>query len=444
VNLRTLLAVAVLAALAAVTACQPIRGTLPRGLRPPALIQVDLAVDGSTVLRLRTPASSWRPGTVISTSLPVGSTGGDVVAFDIDANGSVELVQVTPAGGASALRAVQVQPPTGGLVIERLVALPAPGPGRLTAAIDLDDDGRTDLVSLRVDNASNGSAELSSVTAASDFSSGPSGELPITADGTWSGVATLDANGDCRSDLALVQAGDQPRLVVLDGSARFTRIIFDARPALGPALGPAVGTRQVISPDDDLGGSPSLWVLDTDGSGATSLRTLNASSGFASPSGAFPLPEASPSSRFAAPANPPLGGPVESIPVMGRDQMVSVGGMLVHRCIAGRVQRFLTEARAAGFALSGTGWRSTAEQGVLRRRACGARAATAPTEACRPPTAPVGLSMHERGLAVDLRVNGRSITSRASPAYRWIAANAGRFGLKNYPLEPWHWSTNGE
>ena len=51
--------------------------------------------------------------------------------------------------------------------------------------------------------------------------------------------------------------------------------------------------------------------------------------------------------------------------------------------------------------------------------------------------------MHERGLAVDLTVGGRAITSRSSPAFRWLAANAARYGFFNLPSEPWHWSVNG-
>jgi LAS superfamily LD-carboxypeptidase LdcB len=47
--------------------------------------------------------------------------------------------------------------------------------------------------------------------------------------------------------------------------------------------------------------------------------------------------------------------------------------------------------------------------------------------------------MHERGLAVDFA----SCSTRSNPCYRWLAANAARYGLFNLPSEPWHWSTNG-
>ena len=47
--------------------------------------------------------------------------------------------------------------------------------------------------------------------------------------------------------------------------------------------------------------------------------------------------------------------------------------------------------------------------------------------------------MHERGLAIDF-ANCRTHDTRA---FRWLDANAARFGFKNLPSEPWHWSTNG-
>jgi len=50
--------------------------------------------------------------------------------------------------------------------------------------------------------------------------------------------------------------------------------------------------------------------------------------------------------------------------------------------------------------------------------------------------------MHERGLAIDFTSNGAIVTSR-SPAFRWLRAHAGSYGLRNLSGEPWHWSTNG-
>jgi zinc D-Ala-D-Ala carboxypeptidase len=47
-----------------------------------------------------------------------------------------------------------------------------------------------------------------------------------------------------------------------------------------------------------------------------------------------------------------------------------------------------------------------------------------------------GKSMHGWGLAIDFNMNNR-------PLINWLADNAERFGFKNLPGEPWHYSTNG-
>ncbi len=65
-------------------------------------------------------------------------------------------------------------------------------------------------------------------------------------------------------------------------------------------------------------------------------------------------------------------------------------------------------------------------------------------------------SAHRTGLAIDLYLgaapgfapdssddaNRLFISER--PAYRWMVANAARFGFVNYPFEPWHWEWTGE
>ena len=65
-------------------------------------------------------------------------------------------------------------------------------------------------------------------------------------------------------------------------------------------------------------------------------------------------------------------------------------------------------------------------------------------------------SAHRTGLAMDLYVGqapgfgpdssadpNRAFMSR-TPTYRWLVANAGRFGFAPYPFEPWHWEWTGE
>lgn len=65
-------------------------------------------------------------------------------------------------------------------------------------------------------------------------------------------------------------------------------------------------------------------------------------------------------------------------------------------------------------------------------------------------------SPHRTGLAMDMYVGqapGYGPDSSADPnrlhmtktaTYRWLLANAGRFGFVNYPFEPWHWEWTGE
>ncbi|WP_293394913.1 M15 family metallopeptidase [Phenylobacterium sp. RIFCSPHIGHO2_01_FULL_69_31] len=65
-------------------------------------------------------------------------------------------------------------------------------------------------------------------------------------------------------------------------------------------------------------------------------------------------------------------------------------------------------------------------------------------------------SAHRTGLAADIYVGqapGYGPDSTADPnrlfmtrtaTYRWLLANAHRFGFVNYPFEPWHWEWTGE
>ena len=65
-------------------------------------------------------------------------------------------------------------------------------------------------------------------------------------------------------------------------------------------------------------------------------------------------------------------------------------------------------------------------------------------------------SAHRTGLAVDLYLgsmpgsapelsdDGNRLFQSRSTAYRWMVANAARFGFVNYPFEPWHWEWTGE
>ena len=144
--------------------------------------------------------------------------------------------------------------------------------------------------------------------------------------------------------------------------------------------------------------------------------------------------DTSTSRPIVAPPGPPSGS------------IVSVGGVTVDASIASQLRSLIAAAAADGIRLSGGGYRDRSNQIALRRAHCGSgdyAIFQARASSCRPPTARPGASMHEQGLAIDFTAGGSLITSRSSAPFQWMRSNAARFGLRNLPSEPWHWSTNG-
>ena len=130
---------------------------------------------------------------------------------------------------------------------------------------------------------------------------------------------------------------------------------------------------------------------------------------------------------------------------IGNVAVGSTHGIVVAASLRGKLAALLNAAQNDGIYLSGGGYRSSAGQVALRAAHCGGSSYAiyqAPSSSCRPPTARPGRSMHERGLAVDFTQGGGTLT-RGSAGYRWMRANAARYGFFNLPSEPWHWSTNG-
>jgi hypothetical protein len=109
------------------------------------------------------------------------------------------------------------------------------------------------------------------------------------------------------------------------------------------------------------------------------------------------------------------------------------------------VTKMVEAARSAGIELCGWGGRSAAKQIELRKQHCGTSQYDIyqkPSSQCKPPTARPGTGQHEIGLAIDFYANNASIT-RTSKDYLWLTQNASKYGFKNLPSEPWHWSTTG-
>lgn len=135
-----------------------------------------------------------------------------------------------------------------------------------------------------------------------------------------------------------------------------------------------------------------------------------------------------------------------NVPGYGQISLTTVGGITVNSQIASQLQAMLQAAAADGIILTGGGYRDSAQQIALRRAHCGTSHYAVyqmSPGSCRPPTARPGQSLHERGLAIDFVANGRSISSRNTDGFRWLAANAANYGFYNLPSEPWHWSTTG-
>jgi len=126
---------------------------------------------------------------------------------------------------------------------------------------------------------------------------------------------------------------------------------------------------------------------------------------------------------------------------VGNIDLTTVRGITVNVQIADELGALMAAAEADGMNFAGGGYRNPAAQIRLRAQNC--PSASSPPSACSPPTARPGQSMHEQGLAVDFTYNGSLIQSRSNPGFQWLAANAGSFGFKNLPSEPWHWSING-
>lgn len=124
-------------------------------------------------------------------------------------------------------------------------------------------------------------------------------------------------------------------------------------------------------------------------------------------------------------------------------QTTQVYGVTVNKIIAYPFQRMIDDAAKAGIQISGGGFRTKQQQITLRTTNGCPDVWTAPSSSCRVPTAIPGRSLHEIGLAIDLTSGRKAINDRNSVAFKWLAANAGRYGFVNLPSEPWHWSITG-
>lgn len=108
-------------------------------------------------------------------------------------------------------------------------------------------------------------------------------------------------------------------------------------------------------------------------------------------------------------------------------KVTSVGnGQWLQTDAAKSLKKMYAAAARAGVRLGSTsGFRTMAEQRVLWDRY-----GRDPVRVARP-----GYSNHQNGIAMDIS----GIGARGTPADRWLLANSGRFGFRNYPAEFWHY-----
>jgi murein DD-endopeptidase MepM/ murein hydrolase activator NlpD len=146
--------------------------------------------------------------------------------------------------------------------------------------------------------------------------------------------------------------------------------------------------------------------------------------------------------------HPGCAGPINPTDILRRietltvkQELATVGGIMVHRSVARPLTLLLAAATEAGFRFTGGGYRSSRGQIEVRTRNCGPSAEQVfliPASRCKPPTAKPGLSAHEQGRAIDFVIDGRAVKA-GSPAHRWLVANAPGFGFTAKAEEPWHW-----
>lgn len=144
----------------------------------------------------------------------------------------------------------------------------------------------------------------------------------------------------------------------------------------------------------------------------------------------------------------PGGGRIQDKRDPPAADLVTRGGVRMHYAAAIALDRmsraYVAETGDAAGLRAVSGYRSSARQAELFADAV---ARYGSPEAARKWVAPPGSSAHQSGRAVDLDMgtpNGSSqvAAQRLTARWRWLDANAARFGFYPYSQEPWHWEWN--
>lgn len=176
-------------------------------------------------------------------------------------------------------------------------------------------------------------------------------------------------------------------------------------------------------------GLPATGIVDDAGFAAMKARWSAARPFVAQSRAACPLPP--------APAQLATAAPAESY--AGKTIQLRADALAAYRRMVAAARRALPGSEPQAFAIF-SGYRDPAADAL--RCAIEANCQGIVRAAC---------SAHRTGLAIDLNVgaapgfgpDSSNDTNRRAmvrtPAYRWLVANAARFGFANYVFEPWHW-----
>jgi hypothetical protein len=128
------------------------------------------------------------------------------------------------------------------------------------------------------------------------------------------------------------------------------------------------------------------------------------------------------------------------------------GHFIVCSTYASTLQLMFSDAYSAGIILTGGGFRTAEAQIQARIDNKCPDIYNSPASDCTPDTAKPGTSLHEQGLAWDLRCDGNLInwddqqpSRKKTPAtkkcFDWLTKNQKKYQIKNFTKENWHWST---
>ncbi len=115
------------------------------------------------------------------------------------------------------------------------------------------------------------------------------------------------------------------------------------------------------------------------------------------------------------------------------------GDALVNSRISGQFYQLVAAAAKDGVVMRAESTYRTMEH---QQELCNQNTACASGDYTK--VAKPGTSNHQMGLAIDFaQADGSSAIDTGDQWFNWLAANASKFGIKNYPVESWHWSATG-